>query len=147
MIYVGEHSRIDGMVKIEGGNGVIIGDYCHVASFAHLNVGGGELVIGDHSTCSSHVTICSGMPDLDYLSVSAADPLELQHPLRLRTIIGAHVVIFAGALIAPGITVGDYAVIGAGAVVTKDIPAGAVAFGNPARVVKMRSLAAEPVYA
>ncbi|WP_024546383.1 acetyltransferase [Picosynechococcus sp. NKBG15041c] len=41
-------------------------------------------------------------------------------------------------IILPGITVGDGAVIGAGAVVTKDIPAYAIAGGNPARIIKYR---------
>ena len=41
-----------------------------------------------------------------------------------------------GAVILPGVTVGRNAVIGAGAVVTKDIPANAVAVGNPARVIR-----------
>ena len=36
----------------------------------------------------------------------------------------------------PGVTIGDRAVIGAGSVVTKDIPAGVIAVGNPCRVVK-----------
>ena len=39
-----------------------------------------------------------------------------------------------GAIILPGVSIGDDALIGAGSVVTRDIPAGAVAFGNPARV-------------
>lgn len=41
-----------------------------------------------------------------------------------------------GAVILPGVTIGHNAVIGAGAVVTKDIPANAVAVGNPARVIR-----------
>ncbi|GGZ92193.1 hypothetical protein GCM10010389_33490 [Streptomyces echinoruber] len=41
-----------------------------------------------------------------------------------------------GAVVLPGVTVGDDSVIGAGAVVTKDVPAGVVAVGNPARVVR-----------
>ena len=40
----------------------------------------------------------------------------------------------SGATILAGVTVGDHALIGAGSVVTKDIPAGAVAYGVPARV-------------
>ena len=50
--------------------------------------------------------------------------------------IGSDVWVGGGAIFLPGVTVGDRAVIGAGSVVTKDVPAGAVAVGNPARVVR-----------
>lgn len=138
VVRIAESARIDWQVKIEGGNGVTIGEHCHISSFSHLNVGGGRLDFGDHSGCSSHVVICSGQPDLAFRHISAADLPENQHPLRLRTTIGRHVVIFAGAVILPGVTVGDYAVIGAGAVVTKDVPAFAVMMGVPARMVDHR---------
>ena len=55
-----------------------------------------------------------------------------------RTIIGHDVWIGSQAIILPGVTIGTGAVIGAGAVVAKDVPAYAVAVGNPARVVKYR---------
>ena len=42
----------------------------------------------------------------------------------------------AGAVILPGVTIGDDTVIGAGSVVTKDIPAGVVAVGCPCRVLR-----------
>ncbi len=48
--------------------------------------------------------------------------------------IGRNVWIGGGAIILPGISIGDDALIGAGSVVTRDVPAGATAFGNPARV-------------
>lgn len=48
--------------------------------------------------------------------------------------IGRNVWIGGGALLLPGVSVGDGAVIGAGAVVTRDVPSGATAVGNPARV-------------
>ncbi len=46
---------------------------------------------------------------------------------------GEHVWIGGGAIILPGVTIGDDAVIGAGSVVTRDVPAGATVVGNPAR--------------
>ncbi len=50
--------------------------------------------------------------------------------------IGRNCRIGAGALILPGVTIGDNTVIGAGSVVTQDIPANVVAVGNPCRVMR-----------
>ena len=44
------------------------------------------------------------------------------------------------AIILENVHIGKGAVIGAGSVVTKDVPSGAIAVGNPAHVVKMRGL-------
>lgn len=48
--------------------------------------------------------------------------------------IGRNVWIGGGAIILPGVTIGDDAIIGAGSVVTRDVPEGATAVGNPARL-------------
>ncbi|MCY1392360.1 Maltose O-acetyltransferase [compost metagenome] len=48
--------------------------------------------------------------------------------------IGSNVWIGAGALILPGVTIGDDAIVGAGSVVTRDVEAGATVMGNPARI-------------
>jgi maltose O-acetyltransferase len=48
--------------------------------------------------------------------------------------IGANVWIGGGAMILPGVTIGDDAVVGAASVVTRDVPSGATVFGNPARI-------------
>ena len=48
--------------------------------------------------------------------------------------IGRNVWIGGGAIILPGVTIADDAIIGAGSVVTRDVPQGATALGNPARV-------------
>lgn len=55
--------------------------------------------------------------------------LEFGRPVT----IGRNVWIGGGALILPGVRIGDDAIIGAGSVVTRDVPAGATALGNPAR--------------
>ena len=48
--------------------------------------------------------------------------------------IGDNVWLGGGVIVGPGVTIGDDTVVGAGAVVTRDLPPGVVAFGNPARV-------------
>ena len=50
--------------------------------------------------------------------------------------IGGDVWVGGNAVINPGVTIGDSAVIGSGSVVTKDIPGGVVAAGNPCRVLR-----------
>lgn len=58
--------------------------------------------------------------------------LEFGRPVT----IGRNVWIGGGAILVPGVTVGDDAIIGAGSVVTRDVPAGATVAGNPARIRK-----------
>jgi maltose O-acetyltransferase len=53
--------------------------------------------------------------------------------------IGDDVWIGARAIILPGVKVGSASIIGAGAVVSKDVPAGGIVVGNPARIVRYRS--------
>lgn len=50
--------------------------------------------------------------------------------------IGADVWVGAGALILPGVSIGSGSVIGAGSVVTRNIPAGVLAAGNPCRIIR-----------
>lgn len=53
--------------------------------------------------------------------------------------VGDYVLVGAGAVVLPRIRVGARAMIGAGAVVTRDVPAGAVVVGNPARQIRQES--------
>lgn len=61
-----------------------------------------------------------------------ASGLEFAKPVT----IGSNVWVGGGAIICPGVTIGERSVIGAGSVVTKDIPADVFAVGNPCRPVK-----------
>lgn len=58
--------------------------------------------------------------------------LEYAYPIT----VGNNVWIGAQVCVLPGVTIGDNTVIGAGSVVTRDIPSGVVAVGNPCRVVR-----------
>ena len=53
--------------------------------------------------------------------------------------IGDNVIIYTGAKVIGGITIGDNAIIGANAVVTSDVPSNAIVAGIPARVIKYRN--------
>jgi maltose O-acetyltransferase len=86
-----------------------------------------EVMIGDHTQIGPGVQIVTADHPRD--PAARASGLEFGRPVR----IGRNVWIGAGAIILPGVSVGDDAVIGAGSVVTRDVPIGATVFGNPAR--------------
>jgi maltose O-acetyltransferase len=59
--------------------------------------------------------------------------------------IGDNVWLGGGVIVCPGVTIGDDTVVGAGAVVTRDLPAGVVAVGVPARVQRELGAGAQPL--
>ena len=89
-----------------------------------------EVSIGDRTQIGPGVQILAADHPRD--PETRATGLEFGRPVR----IGRNCWIGGGAIILPGVTIGDDALIGAGSVVTRDVPAGATAFGNPARVKK-----------
>jgi putative colanic acid biosynthesis acetyltransferase WcaF len=80
-------------------------------------------------TVAQEVYLCAGTHDF------ASAELEL---VAVPIEIGAEVFIGARAFVLPGVKIGERAVIGAAAVVTRDIPAGMIAAGNPCKVLKPR---------
>ncbi len=63
--------------------------------------------------------------------------LRRERELGKPVTIGADVWIGGGAILCPGVRIGDRSVIGAGSVVTRDVPEGVIAAGNPCRVLRL----------
>jgi acetyltransferase-like isoleucine patch superfamily enzyme len=57
-------------------------------------------------------------------------------PFLIDTYIGSNCFIAVGAIILPGVKIGDEVIVGAGAVVTKDVPSNCVVAGNPAKIIR-----------
>ena len=57
-------------------------------------------------------------------------------PFLIDTFIGKNCFIAVGAIILPGVKIGDEVIVGAGAIVTKDVPSNTVVAGNPARIIR-----------
>ena len=85
--------------------------------------------IGDYALFGPGVQVLTPMHPLN---ASLRRKEEYGKPID----IGSDVWVGAGALILPGVTIGSCAVIGAGSVVTRDVPAGMFAAGNPCRVIR-----------
>lgn len=120
--------------------GAQIGRDCNIC--AHTFIEGG-VVIGDRVTLKCGVYLWDGMVIEDdvFLGPNATftndryprSRVAVEYP-ETRIKRGASV--GAGAVIMPGLTIGEHAMIGAGAVVTKSVPDGETWVGNPARPLK-----------
>ncbi|WP_018701208.1 sugar O-acetyltransferase [Amorphus coralli] len=107
--------------NISLGEGAFLNFNCIILDVVEVWIGAGaqigpgvQILTADHPRDPSH----------------RAEHLEFGRPIT----IGDNVWIGGGALILPGVTIGDHARIGAGSVVTRDVPGYGVAYGNPARV-------------
>ena len=89
-----------------------------------------RVIIGNNVLCAPNVQIYTASHPLD--PVARRSGVESAREIR----IGNDVWIGGGAIILPGVSVGDNVVVGAGSVVTKDIPDNVVVGGNPARIIK-----------
>jgi acetyltransferase-like isoleucine patch superfamily enzyme len=119
--------------RIAIGDRVAIGSRCHLwAGPSH-----GRIVVGDDCLFGPEVMITAANYRFDDGSPVTRQPMD-----EADVVIGRDVWLGARVVVLPGVTIGDGAIIGAAAVVTKSVPAGAIAVGQPARVVGRRA----PVY-
>ena len=90
----------------------------------------GRITIGDDVQLGPNVALLTATHPVE--PGPRRDKWEAAEPITL----GDNVWLGGGAIVLPGVTIGADTVVGAGAVVTKDLPAGVVAVGNPARIVR-----------
>lgn len=91
----------------------------------------GPISIGHHTVISQNTHLCNGTHDY------TKPDLPLVRPTCR---IGSGVWVCADAFIGPGVTIGDNSIVAARGVVTRDVPAGVIVGGNPAKVVKARPM-------
>lgn len=127
-----------------------IGEGCYIEPPFHANWGGKNVHFGKCVYANFNLTLVDDTHIYvgDYtmfapgvIVATAAHPIlpELRERVcqyNLPVHIGRNCWIGAGAIIMPGVTIGDNTVIGAGSLVTRDIPSGVVAYGSPCRVIR-----------
>lgn len=127
-----------------------IGENCYIEPPLHANWGGKNVHLGKFVYANFNVTFVDDthiyigdytMLAPNVIIATAAHPIlpelrEKQYQYNMPVKIGRNCWLGAGAIVLPGVTIGDNTVIGAGSVVTKDIPANVVAVGNPCRVLR-----------
>lgn len=127
-----------------------IGEGCYIEPPLHSNWGGHHTHLGHHVYANFNLTLVDDthihigdytMLGPNVVLATAGHPIlpemrerALQFNMPVR--IGRNCWLGAGVIVLPGVTIGDNSVIGAGSVVTRDIPAGVVAAGNPCRVLR-----------
>lgn len=111
------------------GDGIVVGDRFYM-NHGGVILDGGGVMFGDDvmvgPQCGFH-TACHPL-----VASERCAGLEYARPIR----VGDRVWIGAGVQVMPGISIGSDTVIGGGSVVTKDIPEGVIAVGNPCRVLR-----------
>ncbi len=127
-----------------------IGEDCYIEPPLRANWGGKHIHFGNsvyanfNLTCVDDTHIYVGdctMFAPNVILATAGHPIlpelrERAYQFNMPIHIGRNCWLGAGAIVMPGVTIGDNTVIGAGSVVTKDIPANVVAVGNPCKVLR-----------
>lgn len=138
-IRLGNNVRIDDFCVLSAGvGGIDIGNYVHVAVFSSL-IGAGNISLGDFSGLSSRVAIYSSNDD--YSGQALTNPTVPAAFTKLTCAavnIGRHVIIGAGSIILPGVTLEEGAAVGALSLVKKDCKSFEVYMGVPAKRIGKR---------
>jgi UDP-2-acetamido-3-amino-2,3-dideoxy-glucuronate N-acetyltransferase len=148
--FVHESSYIDEGAEI--GAGTKIWHFCHVMPKTRIglncNIGqnvlvAGDVIIGNNVKIQNNVSLYAGViieddvflgPSMVFTNVINPRSHVVRRNEYQTTLVKRGASIGANATIVCGVTLGQYSFVGAGSVVTKDVPAYALVYGNPARV-------------
>lgn len=136
---VGTNTRIWAFTHVL--EGARIGKDCNICDHVFIE---NDVVVGDRVTVKCGVQLWDGVTLEDDVFVGpnatfTNDPFPRSkvYPEQFaRTLVKRGASLGANCTLLPGIIIGENAMVGAGAVVTKDVPAGVLVVGNPARVVR-----------
>lgn len=139
-IALGDNTRIDDFCVLSAGaGGIAIGRHVHVAVFCSL-IGAGRITLGDYSNLSSRVAVYSSSDDYSgTLMTNPTIPGEFTGVRHADVRVGRHVIVGAGSVILPGITLEEGVAVGALSLVNRDCSAFGIYGGQPARRLKERS--------
>lgn len=127
---IGQRVLILGGVKVWCPWNLEIGDFSAIGFDVEI-YNFAKVTIGEHTVISQYVYICTASHDYKFIDM----------PLFFTPIfIGSQVWIAARSFIAPGISIGEGCVVGAYSIVTKDVLGWSVVAGNPATLIRTRTL-------
>jgi maltose O-acetyltransferase len=123
----GEHAEVVSPFACDYGYNISLGAHAFV-NFNCVFLDPAPITIGERAQIGPGVQLLTADHPLD--AETRREGLENAKPIS----IGAGAWLGGGVIVLPGVRVGEESVIGAGSVVTRDVPPGALAVGNPARV-------------
>ena len=133
----GKNARVNQPIYVDYGYNIHLADNSLINMHCTL-VDTAPIVIGESTMIGPDVKIYTAIHALDGAERFWLEP-DGTAAVKTYTApvkIGKFTWVGGGSIILPGVTIGDNVVIGAGSVVTKDIPSGVVAVGNPCRVLR-----------
>lgn len=136
-IEIGDFSRVDDFCVISGN--VCIGRNVHIAPLCLVAGGEKGIVLSDFSGLAYHVQVFSQSDDYTGLTLTNPTvPSRFKKETKAPIHVGRHVIVGAGSVIFPGVSVADGCAIGALSLVNRTTEAWGIYVGNPARRVKER---------
>lgn len=138
-ISIGDNTRIDDFCILSAGaGGIAIGQHVHIAAYSSL-IGVAAITLRDFAGLSSRVSIYSSTDDYSGAAMTNPTvPADYTNVFSAPVDLGKHVIIGAGSIILPGVTLGEGAAIGALSLVKRDCEPFMIYSGSPARPIGER---------